>query len=76
MVHIYCSTHKIEDVNRVNGYHNIQFKVVCGKINLKCKKDKNGYDRTFYTPQLKQTVNNIIKRTNLVYLFEKYNYNI
>jgi len=49
---------------------------VCGKINLKCKKDKNGYDRTFYTPQLKQTVNNIIKRTNLVYLFEKYNYNI
>lgn len=76
MVHIYCSVHKIDEINYYTGYHNKMFKLMCDKINLKCKKSKNGYDNTSYTPELRQTVIEMIKQTNLVYLLTNYNYNI
>lgn len=77
MVHIHCFKNGITEINYKTGYHNIRFKQECEKINLKCVKDGSyGYNQVSLTPELKITVNEILKKVDLVNTLSKYSYNI
>lgn len=74
MVHIYCFVYGINEINFKTGYHNKNFKKICDKIGVTCRKTTEGFNDVTLGINLTSELNDIIDNKYLVQLLKKYNY--